>query len=148
MASWRDATSTQAQVDLDAMLNVALGFAQQQLAEHGEFYPYAVAVRTDGEVEMIAAPASPGGDRPASADMIASCLSQLAAKRHQLRAAAVVANVVAPELGAEAIEVSLEHAEGQALRVLLPHTKRGRHTGVEYGQMRAQRGSRRVWHAM
>lgn len=124
MSSWRDTASAQAQADLDGLLNAALGFAQHQLAKRGEFFPYATAVTTDGHAEMIAAPPNPANDRPASSDVIASLVEQLTARRHQLRAAAIVADVRTAELGGDAIEVSLEHAEGPALRVLLPYTKR------------------------
>lgn len=65
MTSWRDGASEQAQADLDGLMNVALGFAQQQLAKHGEFFPCAAAVRWDGQIEMIAAPPDPRNDRPA-----------------------------------------------------------------------------------
>jgi hypothetical protein len=145
MNSWRDTASPQAQADLDGLLNAALGFAQHQLAERGEFFPYATVVRTDGEAEMIAASPNPANDRPASSDVISSSVAQLISRRHQLRAAAVVADVSAPELGGDAIEVSLEHAEGPALRVLLPYTKRRFRKGIEYGQVRAESGARRIW---
>ena len=147
MTSWRDTASAQAQADLDGLLTVALGFAQQQLAKHGEFFPYAAAVRTDGEAEMIAAPPNRADDRPASADVIAACLSKLTSRRDQFRAAALVADTKVLELGGDAIEVSLEHVEGPALRVLLPYSKRRFGRGIEYGQMRAQSGTKRVWAA-
>lgn len=142
MPSWRDTASPQAQRDLDELLNTALGFAQQQLASRGEFYPYAVAIRVDGRAEMIPGrPAQPTS--PATTDVIASCLSALAARQTQIRAGAVVADVHAPDLGQDAIEVSLEHAEGQALRILLPYAKQ--RAGIDYGPIRASVGSRSVW---
>lgn len=41
MTSWRDSASPEAQRDLDAVLNFALGFAQRELNDHGEVFPYA-----------------------------------------------------------------------------------------------------------
>lgn len=144
MATWRDTASAQSQNDLDSLLNVALGFAQQQLATHGEFFPFAAALGTNGETEMIAARPSASTDRPAPADVIASCLDQLITRRHRLRAAAVVSNVRTSASG-DAIEVDLEHAEGPTLQVLLPYTKRRLRKGAEFGQLRAQSGTKRVW---
>lgn len=146
MSTWRDLASTQSQTDLDGLLNVALGFAKQQLTAHGEFFPFAAAVATNGETEMIAASESSTTGRPASADLIASCLAQLTSQRNRLRAAAVVSNVKTPGVG-DAIAVDLEHAEGQALHVLLPYATRRMRKGADFGQLRAQSGTRRIWTA-
>jgi hypothetical protein len=143
MPSWRASASPQAQADLDKLLNALLGFAQQQLADHGEFYPYGAAVRADGRTEMIAGQAPAGSEHPAAADIIASLLAQLASRQHEVRAAAIIADVRLPDDGGDAIEVSLEHAEGQALRVVLPYARRRK--GLVYGPITASAGSRRIW---
>lgn len=143
MPSWRDGASPQAQHDLDELLNTALGFAQHQLASRGEFYPYAAAIRVDGQAEMIAARPDTGGEHPAAADVVASCVAELTSRRHALRAASITTDVRLSELGGEAIEVSLEHAEGQALRVQLPYTRQP--AGISYGPIRASAGDRRLW---
>ncbi len=143
MPSWRENTSPQAQADLDELLNASLGFAQQQLADHGEFYPYAAAIRGDGQTEMIAGRASTAGEHPASAEIIASYVAQLTSRQHAIRAAAIIADIRLPDHGGDAIEISLEHAEGQALRVLLPYARRRK--DVTYGPIRASAGSRRIW---
>lgn len=147
MTSWRDSASEMAQRDLDELLNAGLGFAQQQLSKHGEFYPYAVAIRTDGHTEMIAARPDIADEHPPSAKVIASCLSALLDKRDQIRAAAVVADVRLPDRDSDAIEVSLEHAEGATLKVLLPYAKRRLRKDIDYGQMLAQQSARarRIW---
>lgn len=142
MPSWRDVTSPQAQADLDELLNASLGFAQQQLAHHGEFYPYAAAIRADGNIEMISGQVPRDSERPAAADVAESCMAQLASRQHAIRAAAIITDVRLPN-GGDAIEVSLEHAEGQTLRVLLPYA--GRRKAVTYGPIRAGTGNRRIW---
>lgn len=143
MPSWRESTSQQAQADLDEPLNASLGFAQQQLAEYGEFYPCAAAIRADGQTEMIAGQARTAGEHPAAAEIIASCVAELASRQHAIRAGAIIADVRLPNHRGNAIEVSLEHAEGQALRVLLPYARRRK--AVTYGPIRANDGSRRIW---
>lgn len=144
MTSWRDAASAQAQADLDGLLTPALGFAQQQLEKHGEFFPYAVVVRADGETEMVAARPDADDDRPPSADVIDACRSTLAEQRDRLRAAAVVADARLPA-GGDAIRVELEHTEGPALTVLLPYGKKRFGRGIDFGQLQAAAGTRHVW---
>lgn len=143
MTSWRDAASPEAQDQLDELLSVALGFAQQELAEHGEFFPYAAAIDERGEPELIAARPAEGGGQPASADVIGACVEALAEKRERIQAAAVVADVSTPE--GDAIRVELEHAEGHALAVLLPYSRKRFGRGVNYGELRAQAGRSQVW---
>jgi hypothetical protein len=145
MGSWRDAASPQAQQDLDGLLDAALGFAQQQLDRRGEFFPYAAAIGTDGAAEMIAARPDPHDEHPRSADVIEACVAALVSQRDHIRAGAVVADVHLPELGGDAIRVELEHSDGHALTVVLPYAKKRLRKGIEYGQLRAQAGRRRIW---
>jgi hypothetical protein len=144
MSSWRETASAEAQADLDGLLNVALGFAQQQLAARGEFYPYAAAIGKDGQAEMIAVQPDPGDDRPNSADVAAACFGALADTRNTIRAGAVVSDVRMSD-GGEAIRVDLEHADGHALTVLLPYTMKRLTKNVEFGELRAQAGQRQIW---
>ncbi len=145
MTSWRHDASEQAQADLDRLLNTALGFAQQQLEQHGELFPYALAVRADEQTEMIAARPEETDDRPASADVIASCVAVLTDRRNEFRTAGIVADVRLPDLMSDAIEVSLEHVEGPVLRVQLPYSKRRFRKDIDYGQLRAQAATRKIW---
>lgn len=144
MSSWRDTASAEAQADLDGLLNVALGFAQQQLTTRGGFYPYAAVVGADGQAEMIAAQPDPGNDRPDAANVTAACFGVLADKRDTIRAGAVVTDAHMAD-GGDAIRVDLEHAERQALTVLLPYTRKRLTKKVEFGQLRAQAGQRQIW---
>lgn len=145
MATWRDAASQQAQDDLDGLLGPALGFAQQQLDAHGEFYPYAVVVDADGQQRMVAA--DTGTDRPESADLITTLIAALSDDRGNLRAAAIVADVRIAELGSDAIRVTLEHAESVALTVLLPYRTRRFGSGIDYGDLQAAAAAAFIWPA-
>lgn len=135
MASWRDTTSQQAQDDLDGLLDPALGFAQQQLDSHGEFYPYAVVVDADGQQRMVAA--DTGDERPALADLITTLIAALSDKRDRLGAAAIVADVRLPETGSDAIRVTLEHSERIALTALLPYKTRRFGRAIDYGDLQS-----------
>lgn len=143
MASWRDSASAQAQEQLDELLNVVLPFAQQQLAAHGEFFPYAAAIGADGQPELIASVPAGGSERPASADVIQACLATLTDKRHELHAAAIVADVTTPD--GDAIRVDLEHLEGHAITILLPYSRKRFRKNVDYGPLRAQTGHKQIW---
>ena len=144
MASWRDNASPQAQHDLDGLLEPALGFAQQQLNQHGEFFPYAVVVRSDGQTAMVAAQPDADNDQPASTDVIDACRTTLAEGRDQLRAAAVIADVRL-SYGGDAIRVELEHTEGPALTILLPYSKKRFGRSIDYGEVQVALGARHIW---
>ena len=142
MTSWRDTASQQAQEDLDNLLNAALPFAQQMLDKNGEFYPYGYAVGIDGQLGMFGA--DPGqGEHPESVDVINLLVEGLRARRDQLRAAAVVADVRMS--ASDAIRVQLEHREGEVLATLLPYKKKRFGRGVDYGPMQATTSDRQVW---
>ena len=65
----------QAQDDLDNLLNLSLGFAQQELARRGEFFPYSAAIRTDGETELVATGVDDDDDHPEPAAVLAACFA-------------------------------------------------------------------------
>lgn len=145
MASWRDSASQQAQDDLDGLLDAALGFAQQQLEAHGEFYPYGVVVDEQGQQQMVAADSDV--ERPASSDLITRLIAALSERRDHLRAAAIVADVRVPELDSDAVRVTLEHSERVALTVLLPYRTRRFGRGVQYGELQAGPAAAFIWAA-
>ena len=145
MSSWRDIASQQAQEDLDGLVDVAIGFAQQQLAAHGEFFPFAVAVAVSGTVEMIEARADNSDERPPSAEVLTACVSTLRSRRAGIRACATAADVSlsTPQRG-DAIQIDLERLDGHALTVVLPYVKK-RRRDVNYGLIQAHAGPHRVW---
>jgi hypothetical protein len=127
---------------MDALLSAALPFAKQQLAKHGEFFPYGVAMSLDGQIALVAG--DTGTERPPSTEVLDILYEGLRSKAEENRGAAVVADVRLRGEESDAIQVEVEHRDGIALKVFLPYRKK-RLGGVETGQMRAEAGERRIW---
>lgn len=141
VTSWRDSASQQAQDDLDDLLNAALPFAQQMLEKNGEFYPYGVGVHLDGEVAMLAG--WTGDEHPPSNEVLSVLVDGARQQSGDLRAVALVADVLAG--GGAAIRVELEHREGPVMAILVAYKKRRFGRGVEYGEMSAGVAQPQVW---
>jgi transcriptional regulator with XRE-family HTH domain len=111
--------------------------------EGAEFYPYAVVVDADGQQRMVAA--DTGDEQPASADLITTLIAALSDDRDHLRAAAIVADVRLPELGSDAIRVTLEHSEHIALSVLLPYKTRHFGRAIDSGDLQTEAAASLIW---
>lgn len=142
MTSWRDNATQQAQDDLDELLNASLPFAQQMLGKHGEFFPYGVAIASDGETRLVAGDPSLG-ERPPSTAIIASIVQGLRSERDTLRAVAVVSDVRLAD--SDAIRVETEHVEGHAFAAFLPYKTKRLLRRVEYGSLTADSADRQIW---
>jgi hypothetical protein len=143
VTSWRDSASEQAQIDVDSLLNAALPFAQQMLDQHGEFFPYGVAIDASGETHMAAG--YTGEERPPSQSVLDILVQGYRKQRDGLRAVALVADVRAD--GSDAIQVEIEHREGQAIFLLMPYKKRRLKRGVDYGDLTAGAARPQIWNA-
>jgi hypothetical protein len=143
MSSWREAASPEAQEDLDALLNLVLPFAQQQLADAGGFFPYGAYIGLGGVPEFVAFYSD--SEKPDAAEMFEHAFAALASRRDVSRAAAVAVDVRIDEGVGDAISIDLEHAEGHAIKVLLPYAKARFGKRIKYGSMSAQAGEHRIW---
>lgn len=146
MPSWRDEVSEQAQAECDRMFDVALPFAQDMLADYGEFYPYAMKMLDDGSTQGVAI--RPGKvARPRSKTIVDTLYQRLGAERETLRAVAVVADVLLTSNTSpmDAIRIDVEHRDGVAIAVLVPYVKKGEHERPDFGEPRATYGERRLW---
>ena len=130
---------------MDQLLNAAIPFAQEELAKHGQFYPYGAAITTDGDVKLLGAHS--GTEKPRSQSLIDSLIEGAAQELSRLRAVALVADVRVSSGGGDAVRVEIEHREGLALTVLLPYVKKAFGRGVQYKQLSAAEGARRFWPA-
>jgi hypothetical protein len=142
MSSWRDDASPRAQEDLDTLLDLVLPFAQQQLAEHGTFFPYGAYIGLGGVPEFVAIYSD--SEHPDAAKMFEDSFAALAARRDVIRAAAVAVDVRV-DGASDAVSVNLEHAEGHAITVVLPYSKARFGKRIKYGSMSAQAGEHRIW---
>jgi hypothetical protein len=66
-------------------------------------------------------------------------------QRDGLRAVALVADVRAD--GSDAMQVEIEHREGQAIFLLMPYKKRRLKRGVDYGDLTAGAARPQIWNA-
>jgi hypothetical protein len=141
--SWRDDTPEPVQSDLDLLADEALSAAQHLLEESGEFYPFAFTLTAKGTPQMAGADAGEG-EHPASRSVLDLLYDSARAQRDVLKAAAFVAWVETPD--GDAVRVEAEHRDGgPALTLLLPYRRKKLRKAVEFGQLTAAGGDRRVW---
>jgi hypothetical protein len=142
MTSWRDTASSQAQADLDGLLGAVLPFAEQQLARHGEFFPFGAAISEDGQLALLGAGPALGA-RPESEAVLHFLYQGARDPASGYRAAAFAADVIVD--GSDAVRVELEHRDGSVLVVLVPYQQDTPQGAITFGQMRASPGQARVW---
>jgi hypothetical protein len=151
--SSRDATGTDEQVvdeqvqdEREDILNACIGFAQQMLGDHGEFYPFGVSLRTDGmtmdEVYDEEGDAADGSDVPEVPVVVERIVAahRSAAATGELLACATTLDVSLTDPDGEehdAICVDVEHRSAEPVRCLLPYEITD--DGVEYGELLAVR---------
>jgi hypothetical protein len=134
--------------DLEELLNFLVPFAQQMLAKHGEFFPFAATMGVDGKIAPAAA--HTGSEQPPSQEVIDLLLAgfRRQAARGEIRAAGLCVDVRTVPPGetekVDAICTRLEHREGDAVHVFLPYRK-GWLGRVKYGELFAGRGERVVF---
>jgi hypothetical protein len=135
--------------EAEALMNTGLVLAGKMLQEHGEFFPFGVAMKSDGEIEFVGV--KDGRERLPSHDVLDLLIGSFleSALLGTYRAVAVFADVCATPPGAaektDAIMISLEHVDGYCIDVLEPYRI---HDGVaEYGPMWAQKRVPQVFRA-
>lgn len=145
MHSWRDGLSTDAQSDLDRLLDTGLRLARQSLTAAAEFDPSAIIVAVDGRLLAVDLDTSELGKHPDADAITLALTAQLRHLAPSARATALIANARLSRERTDAIEVRLEHRDGVALLVLQPY-KRPKFGGtIEYGEPAIYPGDRIVW---
>ena len=142
MTSWRDSATQEAQDDMDNLLNATLPFAKDQLAKHGDFLPFGAVVTGDGETVFLASYSGEPG--ATSRDLLAMLVEGARDQASSNRAAAIVADALV-EGKRDAIRIDIEHRDGHALSIAVPYAKRRFGRGIDYGDIVAADGVRRIW---
>ena len=138
---------TGASEEIQKLLDYLLPFAEQKLTRDGEFYPYAAAVDTAGSIEPVG-PAVEAED-PDVGDILVALHADLReqAAEGAIRASGIAADVTLtdPDSGetTDAVQVELDHAEGDAVDVYVPYEREG--GGVKFGELVAAEGREPVF---
>src|SRR5215471_11188404 len=128
--------SSEAREDYNALLQFLMPFAEQMLKKYGEFFPFAAAVSTAGELAAHAT--YDGNEMPASEEVIASLVQafQAEARDGKVRATGICydGRIVQDGKKVDAVIISLEHASGNATKTCVPYTK-GMFGKYRFGEM-------------
>jgi hypothetical protein len=120
--------------EIEELLNYLLPFAERQLNEAGEFYPYAAMVSADGELRSVTAAT---GEEPEVADLLVALHAELRshAADGSIRASGIAADVTLtdPDSGetTDAVQIELDHADGDPVDVYVPYETAT--DGVKFG---------------
>lgn len=136
-----------AKQDVEALMNDFIGFAEQMLSEHGEFFPYGAAMKPNGELVSVAGYA--GTEQPPSQEIIDLLNDGFvnAARSGEYKATALFydVRVSLPDDGtkSDAVAVALDHKDNYSAVVLLPYQI---HDGqVSFGEIFAQQGANSIF---
>jgi hypothetical protein len=111
----------------EALMNDLLPLAKRMLSDDGEFYPYAGLMRLGGDILHIGAKVE-GTDHPDSRSVIELLTRKLkeSVQAGEAKATAIVFDVrIVPPGKSEkmdAVQVSLDHAEGFSAEVFFPYS--------------------------
>ncbi|WP_225728353.1 MULTISPECIES: hypothetical protein [unclassified Nocardia] len=139
---WRESASQQARDDLDTLLEDSIRAAAEILGGRGTFAPFMLAIDLTGARAMRAL-GEPG--TATTEDAIRARLER-PGDGAQLRARATVFDVdaVTPVRG-DAIKVTLEHREGQAIDIVVPYRLADQTLEVDMDRANAATVGRRLW---
>jgi len=122
--------------EIEELLNFLLPVAEEELSKAGEFYPYAAMVAADGELKAVSAAA---GEEPEVADLLVALHEELRvqAADGSIRASGIAADVTLtdPDSGetTDAVQLELDHAEGDPVDIYVPYETVGNE--VKFGEL-------------
>ncbi|HEX3680498.1 MAG TPA: hypothetical protein VHU90_12310 [Galbitalea sp.] len=145
MTNWRDGASDEVQDDFDRLAEVTIAAARNFLDQGGDFIPFPMVIKADGELALIGLeqPVTPSVPDPGA--VLAGIVNLFRERRNSIRALAIGVDVQVPEEATDAIEVRLEHRDGLAVTVLVPYQIDSLDDTYIYDEPRIQDGDRQIW---
>jgi hypothetical protein len=131
--------------EIQEILSFLLPYAERMLNEHGEFYPYAAALGSDGELNEVAT----DDDSPDVAETLLALHEGLRERAAEgaIRASGIAADVTLtdPDSGetTDAVQVELDHADADAVDIFVPYETEGE--GIKFGELVAAEGREPVF---
>ena len=132
--------------EIEELLNFLLPVAEEELSRAGEFYPYAAMVAADGELKSVSAAT---GEEPEVADLLVALHDELRAHAADgsIRASGIAADVTLtdPDSGetTDAVQLELDHAEGDPVDIYVPYETVGNE--VKFGELVTAAGRQPVF---
>ncbi len=136
MTKWRETTPESVQREVDSLVRVALGVAQQRLSTNGSLQHGLVTSDLDGNLEV---------EREEPLAPSESLTGRLHRTPEQFRAAAVISTQ--RDSGAELVTIHVEHCEGVALELTARCEVVGLNGEVAMGRVSSTEAELQVWAA-
>jgi hypothetical protein len=137
--------------EIQELLNFLLPYAERMLSQHGEFYPYAAALGSDGELNAVGTDLD--DDSPDVGELLLALHQGLReqAAEGEIRASGIAADVTLtdPDSGetTDAVQVELDHVEADAVDIFVPYETEGEGEGegIKFGELVAAEGREPVF---
>jgi hypothetical protein len=145
MINWRDGASDEVQDDFDRLAEVTIAAARNFLDHNGDFIPFPMAIKADGELALIGLEQPVTQTVPDVLEVLKGIETLFRDRRDSIRALAIGSDVHVPEEATDAIEVRLEHRDGLAVTVIVPYQIDPLDDTYIYDEPRIQEGDRVIW---
>jgi hypothetical protein len=145
VSDWRDAASEEVQDDFDRLAEVTIAAARNFLDERGDFIPFPMAVKADGELALIGLEQPTPPSPPDPSEVIAGIVGLFRERKGSIRALAIGADIEIPAEAQDAIEVRLEHRDGASIAILVPYQIDPLDDTYLYDEPRTMDVSPRIW---
>jgi hypothetical protein len=145
MTNWREHASEEVQDDFDRLAEVTIAAARNFLDLAGDFIPFPIVVKADGELALIGLEQPVTPTVPDVLEVTKGIENLFRERRSSIRALAIGSDVQVPQEATDAIEVRLEHRDGLAITLLVPYQIDSLDDTYIYEEARVQDGDRIIW---